>query len=189
MTDIKIDANKLERGLAAAFTVLLAAVMLTSHAVSGVMARYTTAGSSGDEARVALFGHDESIDLSTWAESMVPGDTRSFVLTVSNVRGENISEVAQSYDIEVQTAGNLPLKYSLERTTSDNKVAKDFDSFTESSDKKTNTFSDDGMTFSPGVARLDTYKLTVEWPANENSYTRADIPDFVQININVKQID
>lgn len=181
-----------ERILAATLTVLLGAVLLTSHAVSGAMARYTTAGSSSDEARVALFGHSESITFETFRTSLVNGTSSSFSLTVSNKsQSGQISEVAQSYDIEIVTAGNLPLTYRLVEKAG---VGKPTDavigSFNESATEKSHVFTvaDDSMTFQPGASREDTYQIQVSWYGDDGAKW-SNIPDFLQVNINVKQID
>lgn len=181
-----------EHILAATLAVLLGAVLLTSHAVSGAMAKYTTAGSSSDEARVALFGHSESITFGTFHTSLVNGASSSFNLTVSN-KSQNgqISEVAQSYDIEIVTAGNLPLTYRLVKKVG---VGKPTDtvigSFNASATEKSHVFTvaDDSMTFQPGASREDTYQIQVSW-YGDDSAKWSNIPDFLQVNINVKQID
>lgn len=192
MTNSDRNGFSRERILAATLTVLLGAVLLTSHAVSGAMARYTTAGSSSDEARVALFGHDEKITFETFRTSLVNGASSSFSLTVSN-KSQNgqISEVAQSYDIEIVTAGNLPLTYRLVKKAG---VGKPTDtvigSFNTSATEKSHVFTvaDDSMTFQPGASREDTYQIQVSW-YGDDSAKWSNIPDFLQVNINVKQID
>lgn len=181
-----------EHILAATLAVLLGAVLLTSHAVSGAMAKYTTAGSSSDEARVALFGHRESITFETFRTSLVNGASSSFNLIVSN-KSQNgqISEVAQSYDIEIVTAGNLPLTYRLVKKAG---VGKPTDtvigSFNASATEKSHVFTvaDGSMTFQPGASREDTYQIQVSWYGDDGAKW-SNIPDFLQVNINVKQID
>ena len=180
-----------EHILAATLTVLLGAVLLTSHAVSGAMAKYTTAGSSSDEARVALFGHSEKIDFGTFRTSLVNGASTSFNLTVSNANNGQVSEVAQSYDIEIVTAGNLPLTYKLvEKTGIGKPTDTTIGSFNASTSEKSHVFTvtDDSMTFQPGVSREDTYQIQVSW-YGDAAAKWSNIPDFLQVNINVKQID
>lgn len=177
------DAMRRERILACAVAALLLAVLLISHAASGVFAKYSTAASASDAARVALFGHNESVDLSNWVASLKPGDSREIALQVSNANsGGEISEVAQEYDIEVETAGNLPLAYTLMR---DGAV---IGSFGEKS-SAVHTFASDGMAFAPGNSETHAYALVVNWPAEENSVKYADVPDYVQVRINVRQVD
>lgn len=172
-----------ESVLASAIAVLLLAVLVTSHAVSGVFAKYTTEGSAMDTARVALFGHSESIDLSGWTADLKPGDTRSIKLEVSNAKSDGtVSEVAQAYDIEVETAGNLPLTYTL---ACDRQTVGSFDEKATAS----HTFSSDDMAFKAGVKKSASYTLNVSWPSGKNGSEYADIPDYVQVHISVRQID
>lgn len=182
-----------EHILAATLAVLLGAVLLTSHAVSGAMAKYTTAGSSSDEARVALFGHSEKINFAgTWPNDIVPGTTTSLSLEITNKKGEKVSEVAQSYEIEIVTSGNLPLHYELHKSDGAGKTDTTvIDSFDESTNKSTYTFKVpvDVTTFEAGTSRTDYYQIRVSWPGSINSADYSNIPDFLQVNINVKQID
>lgn len=181
-----------EHILAATLAVLLGAVLLTSHAVSGAMAKYTTAGSSSDEARVALFGHSESITFGTFRTSLVKGASSSFNLTVSNKsQSGQVSEVAQSYDIEIVTAGNLPLTYKLvEKAGIGKPTDTTIGSFNASTSEKSHVFTvtDGSMTFQPGLSREDTYQIKVSW-YGDDAAKWSNIPDFLQVNINVKQID
>ena len=189
MTSANVGNNprKTESILAVAAVVLLAAVLLTSHAVGGVLARYATASDSADEARVALFGHSESVTFDGWSSSLVPGGTQTLALSVSNARGSQASEVSQAYDIELVTSGNLPLTYTVTRA-SDGAV---IGTFTESSSATNQTFSvaDGSMSFQAEDARTDEYTVTASWPAGSNKAALANIPDFLQVNINVHQID
>ena len=192
MTNSDRNGISRERILAATLTVLLGAVLLTSHAVSGAMAKYITAGSSSDEARVALFGHSESITFGTFRTSLVYGASSSFSLTVSNKsQSGQVSEVAQSYDIEIVTAGNLPLTYRLVKKAGVGKPTNTtIGSFNASTSEKSHVFTvtDDSMTFQPGVSREDTYQIQVSWYGDDGA-NWSNIPDFLQVNINVKQID
>ena len=173
-----------ENILAATFVVLLGAVLLTSHAVSGAMARYTTAGASKDEARVALFGHSETVTFDDWSDSLKPGSNGSVTLEVSNKRGDNVSEVTQSYSIQIVTAGNLPVTYTLK-----DESGATVGMLSETSSAVSETFSTQGMVFKPGVADERKYTLEYSWPAGQNNKDLANIPDFLQVNINVTQID
>lgn len=179
-----------ERILAAGLGALLLATLVTSHGVSGALARYATGATSSDTARVALFGHSEKVELSGWVEGIKPGETRTIKLTVSNANATGaVSEVAQAYDIELETAHNLPLAFTLARDG-----GTGFISSVETTDSTggfhTYTFTSDDMAFAPSAAEdTHTYTLTVRWPAGTNDDGYADIPDFVQASINVRQID
>ena len=65
------------------------------------------------------------------------------------------------------------------------------DSFDESTNKSTYTFKVpvDVTTFEAGTSRADYYQIRVSWPGSINSADYSNIPDFLQVNINVKQID
>lgn len=167
--------------------ILLCLVMASICLMQNLYARYVTKSGGSDSARVAIFGHDETVALPGLTKQLVPGDTRTGTITVTNQTKDTdgstrTSEVAQKYSIEVVTAGNLPLTYTLTQN------GTTIDSFTESN-KSAHTFSTENMTFAAGTAGSATYTLTVIWPDTEKDAKYAGIPDYVQINVKTEQID
>lgn len=176
------------RAVAAIACALIAAVAITLPLVGATFARYTTQAESPSQARVALFGHDESIDFgNTWAANLKPGDTRTVALSVANAKDGAVSEVAQTYDIEVETAGNLPLTFTLSKDGA--AIAEATGKSTSTAASKTHVFETDGMAFSAATAETHDYTLTVAWPSDKDAVSYADMPDYVQVDINVKQTD
>lgn len=164
--------------------VLLCLTVLSVWGTSGLYARYSTSTSGSDGARVALWGSRESIQLDSKQLPKQPGQSCTYKLTVSNQRSTGeISEVTQKYYIEVVTAGNLPLTYTL------TKDGETVGSFTETSSNKTWTVSEDNMVFQAGVAGKDTYTMTVTWPAGQVSAALANVPDYIQVNLCAEQVD
>ncbi len=117
---------------------LLVAVVLTTCAISGTFAKYTSKVTGSDTARVALwkfnFGADDTqigetvtfnlfdytdnnnnVDVNGLADNakvIAPGTTGSFDLVI-----ENVSEVNAKYTIEfTETNANIPLQYSVDNT-------------------------------------------------------------------------
>lgn len=166
---------------AAGVLCLLLAVLLT---MPGLYARYTSGSGTGDAARAAIFGHSETITLPTeWTSILVPGESGTYTLTVSNANEEKVSEVAQKYNLEVLTAGNLPLEFQL---TKDGTV---IGSFAESQTDAGYTFQNGDMHFEPGTKEEHIYQLTVSWPQEKKDAALAEIPDFIEIHINAEQAD
>lgn len=163
--------------------ILLCLVMASFWLMSNIYARYTAQGSGGDSARVAIFGRDASIDISSFPEKWKPGTDCTYNITVTNQTNQKISEVAQKYEIEIKTAGNLPLTYTLVKNETT------IDEFTESSSQNKYTFKNDTMNFKAGTAGKDEYQLKIKWPSDKNDASLSGIPDYVKININVEQID
>lgn len=165
---------------------LLVAALATACVVGGTLARYTAGDTSSDSARVAIFGHSEFINMETdWTAGLVPGITRTYDLAVTNGDDDRTSEVAQRYSIVLTTSGNLPLTYTL--APADGSAV--LGSFTESATTATHTFSSDSMAFAASQQSSHEYKLTVNWPAEKNDASLAGVPDFIQIDIDVEQID
>ncbi len=163
--------------------VLLCLILLSLWMLGDMYARYTADGAGSDGARVSIFGHDESITVpDRLLQGLVPGDSRTYTLKVDNGTGDKVSEVSQKYSIEVTTAGNLPLIYTL--TENGTTVGR----FSES-DAASHTFTDSSMAFSAAKAGAHTYSLTVSWPGDQNSIDLSGLPDYIQVNINVEQVD
>lgn len=171
-----------------AAAVLLCLALASTYLLSGLYARYTTSATGTDEARVAVFGSSESVTLDSGdglLASMIPGNSITYTITVSNAQGNRISEVAQSYNVEVETAGNLPLSFAL----SENGKGAITESSATSSAFSIHTFAADDMHFAAGDSQSKTYQLTVTWPADKIDAKYANVPDFIQVNVNASQID
>ena len=164
--------------------VLLCLTVLSVWGTSGLYARYSTSTSGSDGARVALWGSSESIQLDSQQLPKQPGQSCTYKLTVSNQRSTGeISEVTQKYHIEVVTAGNLPLTYTL------TKDGTQIGPFPETANHKVWTVSEDNMVFQAGVARESKYTMTVTWPAGQVSAALANVPDYIQVNVRSEQVD
>lgn len=164
--------------------VLLCLTVMSVWGTSRLYARYSTTASGSDSARVALWGSTQTIQFDSDKLPKQPGQTCSYNLTVTNKResGE-VSEVAQKYSIQVVTAGNLPLTYTLTRNGT--KIG----TFAETTSKPTWTVAEDNMAFAAGTAGTDSYVLTVTWPGTETSPALASIPDYIEINVCSEQVD
>ena len=92
--------------------------------------------------------------------------------------------MAQQYEIEVVTQGNLPLTYTL-KDGENNLIGQ----FKEDSTNTSKTFQNENMKFQAGHSEEHSYNLQIQWPDKEKDSGLAGIPDTVKININVKQID
>ena len=164
--------------------VLLCLTVLSVWGTSGLYARYSTTASGSDGARVALWGSSQRITLDSGKQPKQPGQSCTYSLTVTNQRENGqVSEVTQKYSIQVVTAGNLPLTYTLTR---DGTV---IGTFTETSSTPTWTVAENDMTFSAGTAAQMDYKLTVLWPADKTNQALASVPDFIEINVCAEQVD
>ncbi|MBQ8934949.1 MAG: hypothetical protein IJ049_00895 [Oscillospiraceae bacterium] len=165
-------------------TVLLCLTLATSYALSGSLARFIRSDSSDERtATVALFGHSEEFSLSDL--QIKPGDVGESAIvvpiTITNQSDGKISEVAQSYTIEIKTTDNLSLQYTL--TENDEPLTSD-DSVTDSY-----FYQSEDWVFEAGVAGTKEYNLIVEWPSGSATAEDSLKLEDITININVTQID
>lgn len=180
-----IRSGQKEKWIIYTLATLLCLVLASFWLMCNIYARYTSEASGSDEARVALWGSSQSIVL---AESeklpQKPGDRCVYTLSVSNRnRNNKESEVAQKYYMEVVTAGNLPLSYSISEGN------QEIATFNETAQDKIWNIDKADMVFQTGNVDARTYTLTVTWPTDQKNAELAGVPDFIRINIYAEQLD
>lgn len=171
-----------------------------------IYAKYILLSVEDFHMKVAGFEHQVSIcpegDLpETWA----PGSQAVYSIQVSNQSANGISQTGQTYNIEVITAGELPLRYTLFEESDWEGNWNELAAFTESPQENTHIFQTDKMQLPGEVPTEHAYKLVVSW---EESYTpepacsetmetashemeneSTDTEDFIRINVNLEQMD
>lgn len=148
-------------------------------AVGGLSySRFSAPVSGSGTAAVAAAALDltsqEAIDVS----DMKPGDVRTFSFQVANYSGGRVSEVAQEYEIAVETTGNLPLTYAL---------AADGDEEAGCVKAGEGVRVWTGGLFPAAQQTAHTYILTVSWPKEKTEEDYAREIDLVTLVINAKQ--
>lgn len=185
--------EKLEKWIVYIAAMLLCLVLASFWMMCNLYARYTTEASGEDGARVAIFGHNQSITLSDEAGliNLMPGNSVDYTLVVANYNASKVSEVALKYDLEIITAGNLPLNYTVSKkvSSSNTDVSNVIGTFAESAQNKTAQFENEQMYFKAGIKEESIYTISVQWPQQENDEKYAGIPDEITVSINVEQID
>lgn len=180
-----VHSRKKDKWIVYTLAILLCLVLVSFWLMCNMYAKYTSQASGSDSARVAIFGHNESIDITNFPENWKPGTSYTYKLHVSNQKNGKISEVAQKYDIEVLTQGNLPLVYTLKK----NETGSQLGEFMEASNDTSYRFVNDSMKFQADKSEEHNYELIIQWPEDKKNAEFMGIPDTVQIKINVQQID
>ena len=165
--------------------VLLIMVLVSTHMVSGLFARYTTTASGSDGARVAKFqitesllNEDDSVFTSV-AAGVVPN-----VPCEVEVAVDNASEVAVTYEIAVGKASdNLPLKFYV---IPDEGGAVNLETIAASAQSTPYSFSG---SINPTTTK--TYSMYVLWtPANEaEALANMGMVDMITLELSATQID
>lgn len=169
-----------------AASVLLIMVMVTSWKVTGLLARFTQTDSADDQARTAAFvfriqDNDEQtfVDLSQIEK---PGDEMTYVFKVTNESNGVVCETGQQYTVDLTLNSSLPLVCSL---------AKGDESPSQiSGSVEVQTLSSGGV-LPAAVETVDTYVLTVQWPAADNDLKYANGSGLSEILLSVvsEQVD
>lgn len=152
---------------------LLCMVLASSYLLSGLYARYTTAATGTDSARVAVFDITQTpaSDSQEFAvDAMAPGLSRTYTVSVTNK-----SEVAVECRMDVRNVTeNLPLTWSM---------------------TENGTAVEAGQ-IPAGDSTARTYTLTVTWPkgasgatTNNQSADYMGKVDLLRLSLSASQID
>lgn len=98
--------------------VLLCAVLITTHMMSGLYARYTAQAGGGDEARVATFSFEDNLSAQAQVlpTTFSPGESLPITIKIKNT-----GEVTLRYVVKIENlTKNLPIE---EQTINSSEVA------------------------------------------------------------------
>lgn len=161
--------------------IILAGLLLFT---SALLARFTyskfvSTKTSSVDARVAFFLGDSG----SWQKlnkEILPGDTLTYAIDVSNTKGNKMTETAVQYTLHLETFASLPLTYQLqEKNASGNWQTIDFS-------KNQYTAK---LVSGAEVAKTQEYLLTVTWPEAEKDYSYSSQLKILRLGISTEQID
>lgn len=204
-------SGRMERWVMYTATVLLCLVLASFWLMSNIFARYTTSGTGGDDARVASFVfHLEDSASKTFDLSSInqPGKTAEYIFTVTNQRGNSISEVAEQYTIELEAEGSIPVQCEVVKSTDaddtettetvcqTNNFGSQSDDTNANSEENNNEENNLGATSSAiavpaSQAYEQKYTLSVKWSETHNDvkYAGAGGRAAVTLTVHAEQID
>lgn len=172
-----------------ASAVLLCMVLISTWMLSGLMARYVSGGSGSDSARTAAFVFQlqdgigtQYIDLSGITR---PGDSKSYTFIISNADADIVSEVAESYHIEIQMNGSLPLTAAVKKQGDNNSLIALSMPVQGTTVEKPIIGNAEGGVFEAARSREDTYILTVTWPEGQNDVKYANGSGVAEVILTV----
>lgn len=155
--------------------VLLCLTLISVHLTGGLYARYSTSGTGGDSARVAILQSGETVTMVT-AQGH-PGEVINKVsaIEVANFTGtgadQQVSEVALTCTLKAENVtGNIPLKLEFFQDEACTKAVEAF-------------------VFKPGVPETKNYYLKITWPAGESSGDYAFEIDAIRVTASAEQVD
>ena len=164
--------------------VLLTLVLISTAIVSGRFARYVTSDANAGSARVAAYvfrvedNEQHFLDISTITK---PGDNISYQFTVTNKSGSVVSEVNESYYVNLELWGSLPLKVT---------ITGGGETLSLEAGEAPVSAATAAQVYQAAVEQYQKYTLTVEWPEKENniSYSWAGLSQLV-LSIHAQQVD
>lgn len=174
--------KQLTPGRVAVYLLALAAVCTLAWGVTYARYRTDVAGNAkGTAATMALdvTNGSQKLILSDQLAGMVPGETRTVSFTITNTKDGTVSQVAQAYDIAIETTNNLPLTYSLAHQGS----AAAGGAF--AAGEAGSLIWTGGRL--PAAEASHTYTLTVTWPSEKNGTWYMNEIDAVTLRVDAAQ--
>lgn len=139
---------------------LLCALLVTSHMMGGLYARYTSGAEGASSARVAKFAFTESWGMQTQSiplsgAELIPGGKITVPVTV-----ENNGEVTIRYTVKVENlTGNLPITVG---------------------DLANETI---------GIGETKNFNIEIEWPSDQSKTDYMGKMDILRVSVTVEQVD
>jgi len=115
-----------------------------------------------------------------------PGERTTMNFMVTNFEGNRVSETRLQYTVKPETAGNLPLKFTLSPNETEGTVDGDW---IASGDVERNQNSAPGF-LRQGEKITHHYTLTIDWPleTGDGDDQYADEIDYVKVRIHANQV-
>ncbi len=166
---------------------LLYLLLVTSVITSASLAKYTSHADTSVNGTLAAFVTDATINLQIPLSDMLyPGSTVDTSFTVTNFQGEQGSEVPLEYGIQVETTGNLPLRFSL-RGEEIIEGEKAGGTLASPLDEKLCASGGKLPSMAVGGHVTHSYVLSVEWPETEADQDYSSEIDRVSVKITTTQ--
>lgn len=168
--------------------VLLCLTIISIWLVCNMYARYTSSDLGSSDARIAAFIFEVQpgeishyIDLEGIEK---PEDTKTYDFIVKNQKVGLVSEVAETYTIQIQINGSMPLTCEVKKTDDFATVCSVSNIGGGNAGLVTNTSA--AASFAAASGRNDQYRLTVEWPAGYKSAEFANSSGQGEVVLTVK---
>ena len=184
----KIDISRL---VTWTFAVLLCLTLFSTWLMSNMYARYSTNSSGADGASVAayVFQLEDASDSQMLKLENIkkPGDSQEYTFSVTNKSGSRISDVAQSYTVNLEVEGSMPIVCKIKDLGTEQTVCE----AGNTAEFNQNQSTSDEVEFPAAKASTTTYKVTAEWPENYNDekYASASGTSAVTLTVNAQQLD
>lgn len=161
-------------------------VIVTTMISSTTLARFAAQGNIGASALVAAFASGTTLNLELGTQgAMSPGESRSIDFVVTNQESGIISEVPLTYQLQIETTGNLPLQFSLSGEKTDK---KDTESQLAGALDETLCAMGGTLPSSGGFGACShSYTLTISWPEDQNTEKYSYEIDRLSVKISTEQ--
>lgn len=158
--------------------VIISTILVTTVSIS----KYKTAVATSGNTKTAV----PIINVNSESLNVILNPTKSeqsYIFAVANYTGSKESEVSMEYSIKISNSNNLPLKFELYNYDETTKTERGENLLLDDS-----TTENVSMLVSGGKQSVK-YVLKIKWQQNENNKSYNKEIDYVQINVNSKQID
>ena len=172
------------------FILVIILLLITIGLIRGTIARYRSKGSSDANVDLAYYLlKSEDISQELKLDSILPREQPyMYTLSVANYDGNERTQTALEYDIEIKTTTNLPLQYQIYKSGEQNPqsiISTETTADSYGTYFKYTTFAGDEFGFSEN--QQNNYQIKVIFPEQYNSAEYEGIIEYVEITVKSRQ--
>ena len=140
-------------------------------------ARYSSSVTGTGIVNVALYTNNATFTIPNDSIPSQPGKISTIDFSVTNTKEDKTAEVVQTYQLYIETAGNLPFTFELSKDNGANWVTVNGNEITTF-----NPVPELGMT-----TEKDEWKLKITWDKDKNGEEYVNELDYVKIKVKMQQ--
>lgn len=178
---------------------LLLAAVITSLFANGTMAKYSSSFTGSGVVNVAAFaGGADTASFNVAVSGLSPGGTSTVKFAVQNYEGDKNCEVAMTYEVQVETTGNLPLSFTLSSNAGDAGPYNQPVGQLTAADTEKLKYTATGGKLPVAVGeesggqgqKRHAYELAVTWPADAaHDWDYSNEIDMITVTVTATQVD
>lgn len=163
-------------------------VLVTTVISSTTLARFATRESVSSGATIAAFVFGSNLDLDLGAQgALAPGETKTIYFSVTNSENGTICEVPVDYEMQIETTGNLPLKFSLTGQKVGSETDDSLSTLAGPLDEKLCAKGGKLPSARTGGETIHRYTLNMSWPQDKKAQEYSREIDHLSVKIKTTQ--
>lgn len=168
---------------------LLFIIIIAIITIKSTLARYSSSGEAESDVDIAFYLlNEQTISKDIILKDMEPSDEiYSYYFSVANNDGNNRTEVALDYTIEIKVTTNLPLIYKLYLNDGTEDLFKNYETIQDEHGTYFKKLISSENTLGFTENEKNTYRLEISFPIEYNSIDYQGIAEALEIKVSAQQ--